>query len=1029
MRYKCIKLIFIIFFLIHSGVHGQSTKHWEEELSGAGWHLWLDRSALWYNDTVFLPPVDVSKLPFNAPTCGWNNLESQEQSINVTVPGTVEEYYWGEIGGAIPDTGGNYVGVSWWSRKFNIDSKLKGKRITIHFESVNLRAEIFVNGKLVGYDVIGNTPFDVDATEAVRFGEENRLDIRITDPVGNFSWDDNILMRWGNNLVPAVHGFGGITGKILLQARDATFIEDIYVQNQKNPKNIKLIITVNNQLSVEKKGEISVALRERGKDASVVYEEKIKVKIPASGSKIFTITAKVPKAKLWELSGYKSNQVANLYVAEVEYSSDDKKEVDNREQIFGFRWFDVGEKDGDKRFYLNGKRIVLLTAMSRGFWPKNGIFPTQEMLERDVATMKNLGLNTMYMHRAIGQPEVMQYADSVGMLTYEEPGGYRLMPNKRDDISEADEQSRLWRKEKLRRMIIRDRSHPASIIYYLKNEAVEKPDDDDIANINMVKSLDPSRAVMYNSGSSIGTDPQLESPTDPVKLHSLAYSDKLSTYGWWDQHHWFGYSGYVDEMYNNPKFYLRGVVSGPRIPLPKDSLFRLDKKEIIFWGEEGAFGTMVRLQKIKEELDTIGDTGFREKEHIDWYNYYNNFLDESGFRSSYPDVDSLTRSLGRNLSYFHGRNIENVRMSNIGDAYNMNGWGSAMTRTDVVDMYRNPTADPDIISYYTRPLYVAVKIRRKVLPTKSTPIADFFLINETNLKGNYNLMVTVTGPQNNAVFSKMFNNISVSGGEDFGQLLLEDISLPNATQPGHYTLNSYLLGPSGDTLTSGYDKYFVVNFGSSASVKRNIFVLESNNIIRNFLKSKEGFEVTELRDADKIDSGVIVVGDIDPGQISENAFAAIFRYVAAGGKLIVLQNADRFAEKINSFLRNRPAFYEGGGIVRWDGSGRLFVGKSIYLDGLPQSQGMSWEYQCFYKTTDSFGKNGMVSGLKINNANSETIVALGNQGRKDILTSLGKVKVGSGEVIYSTLNILPNLVNGDYSSVVAKRLLLNLIRY
>ena len=96
-------------------------------------------------------------------------------------------------------------------------------------------------------------------------------------------------------------------------------------------------------------------------------------------------------------------------------------------------------------------------------------------------------------------------------------------------------------------------------------------------------------------------------------------------------------------------------------------------------------------------------------------NHYNRFLDETGYRSAFKSVDELTLSMGRNLHYFQGRNIENIRMGNIADAYNMNGWGSASTRTDVVDMYRYPTADPSIIQHYTQPLYVAVKLRNKVI--------------------------------------------------------------------------------------------------------------------------------------------------------------------------------------------------------------------------------------------------------------------------------------------------------------------------
>src|ERR1700749_3946601 len=77
----------------------------ETDLSGKGWNLWLDHGALWYNDNIYLPPVIIDSLPVNPPTIGWERLHASS-GMSVNVPGTVEEHYWGAIGGAIPDTGG-----------------------------------------------------------------------------------------------------------------------------------------------------------------------------------------------------------------------------------------------------------------------------------------------------------------------------------------------------------------------------------------------------------------------------------------------------------------------------------------------------------------------------------------------------------------------------------------------------------------------------------------------------------------------------------------------------------------------------------------------------------------------------------------------------------------------------------------------------------------------------------------------------------------------------------------------------------
>ena len=46
----------------------------ETDLGTTGWTLWLDRTAQWQNDTLYLPPAVISSLPVNPPTGGWSQL-------------------------------------------------------------------------------------------------------------------------------------------------------------------------------------------------------------------------------------------------------------------------------------------------------------------------------------------------------------------------------------------------------------------------------------------------------------------------------------------------------------------------------------------------------------------------------------------------------------------------------------------------------------------------------------------------------------------------------------------------------------------------------------------------------------------------------------------------------------------------------------------------------------------------------------------------------------------------------------------
>ena len=989
-------------FLIPADVFAGPDR-WEVELSGPGWRLWRDRDADWTNDDLYLPPVTIAELPVNPPSCGWEHLDVVCDR-KVSVPGTVEEYFWGDNGNPI-GLAGDYRGVSWWSTTFTLYQELRGKRIAIAFDSVNLRAEVFVNRVLVGYDIIGNTPFEIDVTEAVIFGGENTLNVRITDPAGNFTWEDNDLCRWGKNSVPGIHGFGGITGRVYLRATDAVHIRDVYVENKPSVKDIELFVSLENDRGARSKGTISVAIHPWKNPSNILWETSKPLSIPAEGETI-SLAASIPKARAWNIRD------PHLYVAKVTYRADDGRVEDTVSRRFGFRYFDVKTKDGDKRYYLNGKRVFIFAAMTRGFWPKNGIFPTPEMARRDVEATLKFGFNMMLFHRAIGQHYITELCDEAGLLTYEEPGGYRCLP-------EPDETAEVLRREKLRRMVIRDRSYPSLVIYNLKNEAGNPPSEDDIANMRMVHDLDPGRIITYNSdrNRSIPYYERLEH--DPIKLHMLPFDNTLYDHGWWDHHHWFGYPGYVDEIYNNPRFYLRGVVSGPTYIVPADSLYLLQKDEIIFWGEEGQWGTMMRLEQIKNELARTGATGFREREHLHWYSCYDRFLDESGFRSSFPTVDDLTLSMGRSLHYFHGRVLENVRLGNVSDGYNLNGWAAPATSEDIVSLYRYPTAETSILSYYAQPLYIAVKIRDKVLPAGSSPVADFFIINENNLQGSHTLDVALNDPERNTVFTESYR-VRITGGEEFGELLVEGVTLPPLEKPGSYALNG-TLRKGREVKASGHDEMYVVDYRSGPVIRGTAAVVDTSGTINAFLKNARSITLPAF-DPAAPDPDCIIIG---PHDFREASASYRSRYinpvldrVANGATLIILDQADRWAAgPMNNPFRHQSIEFKRR--VRLGADGRFIVGKNAVLCGLPQEQAMNWEYQAFYRSD--------IWGIDMTFLGTEQIVALASENRPDIVSALCRIPYGSGQIYLSTLNIVSELASDRPQSAVAKKLFLNLL--
>jgi hypothetical protein len=212
-----------------------------------GWRLWLDPKAAWQDDTLYLPEdVILTNLPVNPPSGGWDVL-SGTNGVAVTLPSTVEEQYWSRTLskdstplGAV-EHNGSYTGVSWWYRTFKAPKLASRQRCLLEIGGSRLRAEVYLNGKLVGYNIITELPFTVDVTKAIKPGAENLLAIRLTNPGGQLAWDDTQTIAWGKYRLPMSHGFGGLDKGIRLIVRGESFVSDLAVLNTPASRSVKVL--------------------------------------------------------------------------------------------------------------------------------------------------------------------------------------------------------------------------------------------------------------------------------------------------------------------------------------------------------------------------------------------------------------------------------------------------------------------------------------------------------------------------------------------------------------------------------------------------------------------------------------------------------------------------------------------------------------------------------------------------------------------------------------------------------------------
>jgi hypothetical protein len=854
-------------------------QRFERDISDQGWHLWLDKAAEWKGDKLFLPPVRIDELPVNPPTCGWESL-MEGRGKKVRLPATVEEHFWGENGNTYGVTG-NYTGVSWFSTHLKIPARLKGRRVVLLFESARMRAEVYLNGRLVGYDLVHGTPFEVDITEFAKYGEKNFVAVRITDPNGNFAWLDYGPYKWGDTNTPASHGFGGITGKVTLIATDWVYIADIFVKNKPSIEDIDVEITLENQTKRTVRGQLDLTVVEYGADSIPLLHYSEDVTCEAGGG-VIVRSFKVDQAKPWSIAA------PHLYMLFAKWTGSDGSK-DDLTRRFGFRWFEIKNVDGDRQFYLNSKRIVLRSAISWGFWPGNGIYPAPEMARRQIETAKMLGLNMLNFHRAIGQTVVLDLADELGLLYYEEPGGYAT----RHDVF-----CRRWNRQRLLRMVRRDRSHPSLVIYNMQNEVPKGPWDYDKEIIAAAHQADETRIITFtstftipSSGTSYGGGCQKGAV--PLKLHMVPYDNGLYYQGWCDQHHAGGFGVYRDKFYNGPEDYLR---------------YTDDSGEIIFFGEEGAIGAPPRLQLVRDEITKGYPRGWDGDDYIERYDAYEKFLKEKGFTGAFPTVDSFTQALGSVPFYYQGRVIENIRINNIVDGYVINGWeGSKIeNHSGIVDCFRNPKGKTELISHYNQPLFVAVKVRDKVVETGSQSRIDIHLVNEVDLKGNYTLNVQASDRQ--GVFFDKDYAVNVVGGTTYGQLLVDGVAI--ATRVEGYCDVSAFLKRGEEIVAEGKDQIYAVTLDASGISPSGMIADRTGHITR-FLSTEVGLRLATYQSGKP--EGDYLVVDQNPNEIEtiEEIRADLTDWVSDGHTLVIVTNARKWAE----FLHRREVIDYRGGVA------------------------------------------------------------------------------------------------------------------
>lgn len=931
-------------------------------ICGKGWKAWLDSTASWQNDSLFIPyNIDVSKISAKQPSCGWDNFY-KSKGILAKIPASFEEIF------GKGDPLWCYHGVGWFYKEIDIPANWQNKTIRIEIEKARLRLEIYVNEKLAGYDMVAETPYKVDISKYIVSGQKNRIAFRITNPGGQRGWFDAPVIEWGDyRLIPG-HDFGGIGGNVILSATDGCFIEDLFVKNllPAKGKRIEIQSFIENKINENQFITIDFEIISVANNLNLYSFSKDTIVKANAITKITHIT-NVPDAKLWDTDN------PNLYYCNVKIKGNGFS--DTYTQRFGFRTFEVKSNDaGEQNFYLNGKRIRIRSAIDWGYYAQSGFYPFEEQARKSVANAKAIGLNCLSFHRRIGEPLVMKYADELGLLIYEEPGGCPGIDMAYVLKSKRNIKSTFYKAtfpEKFRRMMLRDKNHPSVIIYNISNEQ----DEWDWMHKQIFSDavlFDNSRLLINQSGGDQGGGSGLIPHLKP--------------------YHTIPELNYIDD---------HTVQSQSRF---QEKDFRSHKTDndscIVYWGEVRCYCGPPNYYLLADPQDTIGYDFLSFAPLAKKTNNYfkNNYLSEVGSKLIKNPSD-LSIQAGRGLMYIDGRLAQTIMLSDSEDGFAINGWSETNLSlgsdhlawySALCDEGRNLKGPASDFKYWVRELQLAVlRQNGKYFSVGDTALFDIHLINEGKLDaGKYQLVIKIK--DGNGAYSTVnsITEVNVKGGDTYAQIFEKSfpVLMQEKWKAGYITIEAKLLKDNKEVAT-GTEQILLKNRNSFIEMKNtNCFVYQWN-AARKAIEESGANSIEAM--SEKEDINCILIGKLPDNDTFEN----LLKKVKQDGSIMILKIDSTWNEALVKHQILKTNINEWGGEQKpfWTGNGWGYIDYFLGKQAIPNGSVIgtnSWEVPC-----DPVGFAPFES-----NYEQQSFGAFFFSPDK-LLTLIGSIKYGKGKII------------------------------
>ena len=346
-------------------------------------------------------------------------------------------------------------GVEWYRKDFRLPAAPARSRWLLRFESVNYRASVWLNGRLLGRHTGAYLPFELQA-RALRRSGVNRLVVRVDSRRGALDVP-SLGRRRGGRFVGGWWNYTGILREVYLRRVDGLDLDDVSVRPRLGCPTCAATVTIDT-LVRNLGGRARSATAEAQVNGTTV--DLGSARVPPRRARRLRASVRIDSPHLWS--------TADPYLYPVRIilrETRGGRELQSYDLQLGVRSLEVH----DGRLLLNGSPVSLRGASLHEDDAQLGGAVTPASLGAQFDLLRDLGASMTRAHYPLS-PLALELADRYGIVVWSEVPVYQM----REALFRSDRVRRASLRM-LREMVLRDRNHPSVIVWSLGNENTQKP--------------------------------------------------------------------------------------------------------------------------------------------------------------------------------------------------------------------------------------------------------------------------------------------------------------------------------------------------------------------------------------------------------------------------------------------------------------------------------------------------------------------------------------------------------------------------